>query len=142
MHGFGEGSMPWTAGPETVGSSALIRVTSGDCSRDVSDQSFRVANDGHSYYINDGSYDGDEYTTAVGDNANSGKDPAHPMASLSALVRAYDLDAGDVVYVDTGTYSVTTNIVLGVSDSGVRIEGPVGVGHRAVVNRGNTASTA
>jgi hypothetical protein len=38
---------------------------------------------------------------AIGDNANSGKDADHPMASLTALLRAYDLDPGDVVYMAT-----------------------------------------
>uniref|UniRef100_UPI000A9C9608 hypothetical protein n=1 Tax=Methylomonas koyamae TaxID=702114 RepID=UPI000A9C9608 len=80
-----------------------------------------IANAGKAYYVNDGSTVGDEYTTAVGDNANSGKDPNRPMASLAALLRAYDLDAGDVIYVDSGNYSLATNIVLGSQDSGVTI---------------------
>ena len=40
-----------------------------------------------------------EYTTASGNNLVSGKSPSEPMRSLSALVRAYDLDAGDTVYI-------------------------------------------
>ena len=48
-----------------------------------------------------------------GDNANSGKDAAHPMASLSALFRAYDINPGDTVFVDTGRYNLITNFTLG-----------------------------
>ena len=43
---------------------------------------------------------------------------------------------------DTGSYGLTQNTVIGAGDSGVRIQGPVGVGHErvgheAVLNRGN-----
>jgi len=139
MDRFGQGSYAWTAGPETVGNSALIRVTADDGSRpsDISDRTFLIANGGASYYVNDDSLEGDEYATAAGDNANSGKSPDAPMASLAALLRAYDLDAGDTIYVDTGVYYPLTNIVLDEQDSGVAIQGPVFAGHDAVLDRGN-----
>jgi hypothetical protein len=72
-------------------------------------------------------------STAVGDNAASGKSPDRPMASLTALLSAYDLDPGDVIHVDTGTYHLVRNVRLEASDSGVVIEGPVGAG--AVLDR-------
>ncbi len=65
-----------------------------------------LANGGTSYYVNDGSTAGDQYTTAVGNDANSGKSPDQPMASLGALLRAYTLTAGDTVYIDTGSYTL------------------------------------
>lgn len=105
---------------------------------DVSDQAFLVTNAGTDYYVNDGSTTGDQFTTAIGDNANSGKSPDRPMASLAALIAAYDLNAGDVIHVDTGNYELLRNIVLTAEDSGVRIEGPL-VG-TALLNRGNTSS--
>jgi len=37
------------------------------------------------------------HSTAIGDNTNSGKSPDRPMASIAALVAAYDLAPGDVV---------------------------------------------
>ena len=37
---------------------------------------------------------------------------------------AYDLDPGDVIHVDAGTYRLYRNITLDTQDSGVRIEGP------------------
>ena len=49
---------------------------------------------------------------AIGDNANSGKSPDAPMASLRALLSAYDLDPGDTIFVDTGTYTLLGNIVI------------------------------
>src|SRR5690606_41292493 len=77
---FGYGSYVWTVGPETVGNTALIRARAevdGEPT-DTSDQGFLIANAGTAYYVNDGSLAGDEYTTAVGDNANSGKTPDAP----------------------------------------------------------------
>ena len=72
------------------------------CRADVSDAPILIANAGHDYYINDSSTVGDIFTTSTGNNANSGKSPDQPMASLAALLAAYDLDPGDVVHVDTG----------------------------------------
>ncbi len=67
------------------------------------------------------------------------------MASLEALLRAYKLQAGDVVYVDTGSYTQLYDIVFGAEDSGsataaadrVRIQGPTGAA-QAVLNRDAT----
>ncbi|MCW5626409.1 MAG: right-handed parallel beta-helix repeat-containing protein, partial [Burkholderiales bacterium] len=140
---YGRGSFVWNAGP--LANNALIRASAhaGDVTvRDVSDRPFQIANAGTRYYVNDGSMVGNEYTTAAGDNANDGKTAATPMASLAALLRAYDLDAGDVIYVDTGVYDLATNIVLEAEDSGVTIRGPVLPTHDAVLDRGNTSSNA
>jgi len=42
---------------------------------------------GHNYYVNDSSLAGNQYTTAAGNNANSGTTPADPMASLNAVLK-------------------------------------------------------
>ncbi len=142
MNRFGVGGMLWAAGPETMGNSGLVRVTAttGTLPQDLSDRGFLIANDGNHYYVNDAFLTGDEHTSAVGDNANSGKAPDAPMASLAAIFRAYDLDAGDIIFVDTGNYQLTTNIVITSQDAGVEIRGPQVADHRAVLDRGNTAS--
>ena len=87
---FGNGSVSWTPNFITAGNTALVRVTVGGVSG-VSNQGFIVTNAGHDYFINDNSTVGDEYTSAVGSDLNSGKTPDAPMASLAALVRAYNL---------------------------------------------------
>ena len=46
------------------------------------------------------------------------------MASLAALLAAYDLDPGDTIHVDTGNYALAGNIVITAQDSGVTITGP------------------
>ena len=101
MDRFGRGSYLWTANPESP--EALVRVTAnqGTQPQDASDTSFLITNGGTQYYVNDGSLVGDVFTTAIGDNANSGKTPDRPMWSLAALLSAYDLDAGDVIQVDS-----------------------------------------
>ena len=141
MDRFGNGQYQWTPDQATASNTALIRVVAHKAdgttlASDTSDEPFLVANGGQSYYVNDNSLSGDEYTTAIGDNANSGKDSAHPMASLTALLRAYDLNPGDTVYVDTGNYKLITNVVVGAQDSGVKIVGAVA--SATVLDRGNT----
>src|SRR5262249_34215093 len=81
---------------------------------------------GTTYYINDASTVGDVYCTAPGSNANDGKTPATPLASLNALTTLYQgrFHAGDTVYIDTGAYQLFRNVVLDSSMSGVRFIGP------------------
>jgi len=98
-----------------------------------------ISNAGSAYYVNDNSLEGDVYTTGLGDNANSGKSPESPMASVSALLRAYDLGPGDVIHVDTGHYLLPTNIVINAADAGVEIRGPEGENLQAVLDRANTS---
>ena len=145
LNRYGEGSYTWTPGAAFADKSVTFRVVTGTVSG-VSAGALQVANAGRSYYVNDGSLTGDEYTTAIGNDLNSGKTADRPMASLAALLRAYDLDAGDVVYIDTGVYGLSRNVVIGAEDGGtgasgqVRFQGPTGSGHAAVLDRGNTAS--
>ncbi|MFZ5919182.1 MAG: right-handed parallel beta-helix repeat-containing protein, partial [Chloroflexota bacterium] len=145
MDRYGRGSYTWTPTQETAGNTALIRAIghAGVEVSDVSDEGFLIANGGAHYYVNlanDADFSDNETTTAAGDNEASGKTADAPMASLAALLRAYDLDAGDIIHVDTGSYSLATNIVLEAQDSGVTIEGAKTVGHVTTLNRGNTAS--
>lgn len=54
-------------------------------------------------YLNDNSQSGDVYCTAIGSNSNNGLSPNAPKLTLKAV---YDLAvAGDIIYVDTGSYS-------------------------------------
>ncbi len=122
------GKLSWTIPPAVPADREYrIRVTSVDPSMpsDLSNAPLQIANSGTNYYVNDSSTVGDEYTTAVGDNTGTGKSPSSPMSSLRALLEVYDLDPGDRVFVDTGTYSLVSNIVIGAEDAGVEIIGAV-----------------
>ncbi|MCY2962324.1 MAG: right-handed parallel beta-helix repeat-containing protein [Planctomycetota bacterium] len=105
---------------------------------DQSNAPFEIAPPVSVYYVNDNSTAGDEYSTTIGDNGNTGLLPNSPKASIAAILAAYDVGPGDVIRVDTGTYVLDGNLVLRSKDSGVRIEGPqTGT---AILNRGNSAS--
>lgn len=65
---------------------------------------FAIKNAALTYYVNDGSTVGDVYCTAVGAAGNDGLTPATPINSLERLFGLYKLDAGDIVYLDTGVY--------------------------------------
>ncbi|MCP4713077.1 MAG: hypothetical protein GY869_30985, partial [Planctomycetes bacterium] len=121
----------------------LVRVTAyqGGSPFGTSYEPFMITNAGTDYYINiadDTDLLDNDYTTTAGDNRNSGKSENAPMASLSALIAAYDLNPGDTVYVDTGTYSMLGNNTITWQDAGVSIQGPVTPGLEAVMNRDNT----
>ncbi len=139
LNRFGEGQFLWTVDRTSNGATAELRVSVGTL-KAVS-QKLLLANGGNQYYINDGSRTGDQYTTAVGNDANSGKSANAPMASLAALLRAYPIGPGDTIYIDTGTYVATSNAILPASDSGsaaqpVLITGPTN-GGTVVINRNN-----
>ncbi|MBI9018525.1 MAG: right-handed parallel beta-helix repeat-containing protein [Phycisphaerae bacterium] len=125
MDYYGRGHFNWSANPVTNTNLAKIQVRAnqGLMQPDESDQAFLIANNGTEYYVNDNSLTGDIFTSAVGSNLNSGKSPDAPMASLRALLAAYDLDAGDTINVDAGNYDVIRTIVFDLEDSGVTING-------------------
>jgi hypothetical protein len=136
---FGRGTFNFTAGP-SQNSNARIRANAntGSLPSDTSDNPFAIVGSGVDYYINDASTANDSLTTATGNNVNTGKSPDSPMRSLSALIASYDLDAGDVIHVDNGTYTLLANVTLTDTDSGVRIEGPQS--GEALLNRNNPAT--
>ncbi len=135
-----DGNFSWN--PTTTTLQGLIRIsdTLDPTVSDVSNATFTIGQRGHVYYVNDSATTGDEYTTAPGSNANSGTTPADPMASLNAVLRAYDLEPGDIIYVDTGLYDFVANVRIGQDDQGVTFQGPVGAGHVAFLDRGNRST--
>ena len=100
-----------------LGGGYQIRVTAtggGITGFGVSGQPFLITNSGHDYYVAVG-----------GSDANSGKDPAQPMASVAALLTAYpNIGIGDTIHVGPGTYTLVKTMVLTASQSGVTISGP------------------
>ncbi|MCA9247660.1 MAG: VCBS repeat-containing protein [Planctomycetales bacterium] len=89
------------------------------------------------FYVNDQSRTGDEYSHAVGNNANDGLSATSPRASIRSILDAYDLNPGDTIFVDTGTYVLSENLAVALEDTGVRITGPQQDGHVATLSRGN-----
>ena len=135
-----QGSYLWTTPASS--SQAMVRVTSEQVPtvNDASDEIFTI--DGLSgagaYYVNiagDADFTDNEYTTAAGDNNNSGRTADSPMASLAALLNVYDLGAGDIVYVDSGQYDLFGNLLITNDDAGVTLRGATN--HETILNRGN-----
>ncbi len=121
-----------------------IRATCNQTSdSDISDYNFYLHNASIYYYVNDNSQSGDEYCSAVGNDANDGLSPSTPKASIQAIFNAYDLEGGDVILVDAGSYVLTATLTLVAADGGdsanpVRI---IGTTHQSgtILNR-NSAS--
>ncbi|WP_149497533.1 right-handed parallel beta-helix repeat-containing protein [Roseiconus lacunae] len=135
----------WTIpdGLATDTPTAMLRIRSG--SIQVASTPFAIVSEGSQYYVNvadDVDFSDNQYTSAAGDNSNSGKRPDAPMASLAALLRVYELHPGDTVYVDTGHYQLQSDILLGPQHSGVTITGPSDPAKQAVIERGNTLDSS
>ncbi|MDY0146168.1 MAG: chondroitinase-B domain-containing protein [Kiritimatiellia bacterium] len=80
---------------------------------------------GAEYYINDEYVPGDDiYTSARGNDGNPGT-AALPKATLGNVVGTCNLQPGDVVYIDTGTYApaVISNTVVGTVGNPIVFQG-------------------
>ncbi|MGA2259529.1 MAG: right-handed parallel beta-helix repeat-containing protein, partial [Thermoguttaceae bacterium] len=105
---------------------------SGSSQIDVLGNTFNL---GTIHYVNDASTSGDSFTTAPGNDANSGLSPGSPMLTLQTVLNdtVNPLKAGDVILVDNGTYtgavdlsSVTAGVlVLGALAGASTISAPV-----------------
>ncbi|MFH0878949.1 MAG: right-handed parallel beta-helix repeat-containing protein, partial [Lentisphaerota bacterium] len=94
---------------------ALWRVVSDVCTDRV-DRTFQVRP--FKLFVNDNSMVGDIYCTTNGLDGNTGASSNSPMATLARILQIYDLDYQDTVYIDTGYYPLTNDIVLLPDDGG------------------------
>ncbi len=65
---------------------------------------------GNALYVNDDSSSGDVFTTAAGNDQNSGLDPGSPLRRLSTVLDRFALQDGDVIYVDGGLYAESVSV--------------------------------
>ena len=103
---------------------------------------FLYHNGRYEYYINDSSTQGDVYCTAPGDDANLGTSPGSPRKTLKSVLDDYDVIPGDIIYIDTGYYTITTPFTItdadgGVSNVYVYIQGSTNVTGQGTVLNGN-----
>ncbi|MEY3231156.1 MAG: Bifunctional hemolysin/adenylate cyclase precursor, partial [Planctomycetota bacterium] len=139
-----DGSYSWNLTGAPISDQYVLRITSSGTPAigDASDALFSVGVPISVYYVDDSSDASDEFTPgAVGNDANTGQSPLSPKASIRAVLQQYDLEFGDVIYVDTGTYQLTANILIEAQDAGVRIVGPSS-GPGAVIDRNNRTSAS
>ncbi|MCB1088201.1 MAG: right-handed parallel beta-helix repeat-containing protein, partial [Verrucomicrobiae bacterium] len=123
-----DGSYFWTvSGALTAGTDYALRIVSLDFPAvEAILATFTISEPVSDYFINvDGDLNlGDNvYTTATGSDANDGLSAATPMATLGALLGAYDLKPGDRIFIDVGNYTTTATILIGSQDAGVEIIG-------------------
>lgn len=114
------GTYSWNTTLFTNTVSGMWRITSqsNSSATAASARPFAVRNGPFSFYVNDASTNGDVYTTATGSSSNTGLASSSPKASLQQVLDAYDLEGGDTVYLDTGSYSSTVDVVVGQLDAG------------------------
>ncbi|HYF36616.1 MAG TPA: NosD domain-containing protein, partial [Prosthecobacter sp.] len=142
------GQAKWTTAGLTPdsGSAFLWRLTSNADAQvfDVSDRVFTLHNQPLSYYVNDSATAGDKFCFAAGANANNGTSPAAPKETVQALLDFYDLEPGDTVYIDSGTYLLTSNIEVSATDGGgaAGYMSFKGVPGSTVIDRQSTATDA
>ncbi|MEQ1826615.1 MAG: right-handed parallel beta-helix repeat-containing protein [Pirellula sp.] len=144
MDRFGRGQFNWSVPANLpLGNNYRVRAISSPTTpsaMDQSDKPFEIVGSGTNYYVNNSSLANDVYTTAIGNDSNSGKSPSQPMSSLENLFRSYDLNPGDTIYVDSGIHTLTRDLTITNEDSGVRIVGPSD--RSAIFQRTGTASSS
>ena len=63
-------------------------------------------------YVNDEDTSGDVYCSAAGDPSFAGISPNEPALEVQAVLKNYELDYGDSVFIDTGYYLLASNILI------------------------------
>ncbi|MDB5303583.1 MAG: hypothetical protein JWM97_1132, partial [Phycisphaerales bacterium] len=130
----------------TFGLRIKVSLVSTPSASDLSNEVFAIPENTHTYYVNDGSTTGDQYTTAIGSNRNTGRLPSEPKPLLSTLFAAYSLGAADTIYVDTGTYQhigsilISGNPAIG-NGQGATITGPTNGGAVAQISSPSVGPT-
>ncbi len=140
------GMTTWTPGNFVAGNNTnryriRIATLSGPAEDDESREPFAIPvfnpADANTFYVNDGSTANNLYTSAVGNNRNTGLTSSTPKVVIRPLVLSYPMGPGDTVRVDTGDYVHAVNLNLSstplafdprmntVSDT--LITGPIGI---------------
>ncbi|MCG3149985.1 MAG: hypothetical protein PCFJNLEI_03452 [Verrucomicrobiae bacterium] len=93
-------------------------------------------------YVNDSSLLDDIWCTVIGNDANDGTATNRPKATIQSALTTHDLQPGDEIRIDTGSFNLTSDIVISAADGGVGAN-PVlflgsQLGNGTVLNRGNT----
>ena len=91
MDAYGNGSYQWTIPTNLpLGNQYLVRVTANKGYDPVGvSNPFLITNNGDAYYVNANTTAGGVFTTAPGNDADSGTSPSQPMATLAALLDSY-----------------------------------------------------
>ncbi|MEQ1825678.1 MAG: right-handed parallel beta-helix repeat-containing protein [Pirellula sp.] len=95
-----------------------------------STETFSVPENTEDFYVNDGQTVSDEYTSAIGDNRNTGKHAGAPKPYPNNVLRTYTVGTGNSMYVDSGNYNLLYPLVIssnnGGDDSAFTLQGAMG----------------
>lgn len=98
------------------------------------------------YFVNDATYNAAEdlYSSAAGNSGNSGLKPNLPLDSIADVISNYALTPGDVIWIDTGTYTApfafNNNAEAGSATFPIRVVGSTSNNYRGSVVTGSVAS--
>ncbi|MGD9613360.1 MAG: NosD domain-containing protein [Kiritimatiellia bacterium] len=117
-----------TTGLDGFNVSWRVVAEDGSGVADATDGTFAVRNSPQNFYVNEFELTDDVYCWEPGSSANDGLTPETPKGSLQQILDQYDLEGGDVVYVDTGSYLANADIRViwsrsGDADADVVIQG-------------------
>ncbi len=146
------GQYAWKAGDSGIGYGTYglriqVSFTNNKTVLSRSTEAFTVTEKGNDYYVNDNSIVGDDLTSAVGNNRNTGKLPSAPKPYPNNVLRNYTLTDGDNLWVDTGAYALLNPLVissdkdLGGDDRGFTMQGAFG-GPLTVLSHANPLTSA
>ena len=113
----------------------------GEPVSDQTDKPFSLRNHEQAFYVNDDDRTGDIYCNTNGAGGNDGLTPDTPKLTLQAILDTYDLEGGDIVYLDTGGYPSATDIRIiwsrsGSTNADVIIQGNTNGAHTVLTRTG------
>ncbi|MDD2238153.1 MAG: hypothetical protein PHG65_13185, partial [Kiritimatiellae bacterium] len=85
----------------------------------VNEQPFAVRNTPLEFFVNDSQTTGDVYTAVAGSVLADGLTTNTPKADVQAILDTYDLEPGDFIYVDTGSYTNQRVVTVDRFDAGL-----------------------
>ena len=139
------GSYVWnTMGfPDSFAARWRVVAEDGSGITDQTDKDFNLRNYVHAFYVNDTDPTDDIYCAALGSGSNDGLTALTPRLTLQSIFNTYDLEGGDVVYLDTGTYPSSTDIRIiwsrsGSTNADVVIQGNTNGAHSLLTRTGST----
>ncbi len=131
----------------TYGLRIQVSFTNNKTVLSRSTETFTVPESGQDFFVNNNSTVGDDLTSAVGNNRNTGKLPSLPKPYPNNVLRNYSLTTGDNLWVDTGDYALLNPLVissdkdLGGDDQGFTMQGAFG-GPLTVLSHANPLTAA
>jgi C1A family cysteine protease len=101
------GTFEWDVSGQASGARYLVRIVANNASSATGRSGLFQIRAGHAvtYYVNDGSIDHDTWCTAPGSSTNDGLTPGAPKLGLDDVLVTYDIEPGDQILVDTGSYN-------------------------------------